>query len=103
MVGGYAVIAHGFPRTTGDLDLLINPTRPNAGRVVRAQECFGYTRGEFEEADFTTAPNFLSSSARGVWIDLMTSVLGIKFEEAAADAQELLFADIPVRYIELAA
>ena len=33
----------------------------------------------------------------------MTSVLGIKFEEAAADALELLFADVPVRYIGLAA
>ena len=97
------MIAHGFPRTTGDLNLLANLTRPNAGRVVRAQECFGYTRGEFEEADFTKAPNFLSSSARGVWIDLMTSVLGIEFEEAAADALEPLFADVPVCYIGLAA
>ena len=103
MVGSYAVIAHGFPRTTGDLDLLVNPTWPNAGRVVRALECFGYTRGEFEEADFTTVPDFLSFSAGEVWIDLMTSVLGIEFEEAAADAPELLFADVPVRYIGLAA
>jgi hypothetical protein len=103
VVGGYAVIAHGFPRTTGDLDLLVNPTRPNAGRVVRALAHFGYTQGEFEEADFTTVPNFLSFSAGGVWIDLMTSVLGIGFEEAAADALELLFADVPVRYIGLAA
>ena len=63
----------------------------------------GYTQGEFEKADFTTVPNFLSFSAGRVWIDLMTSVLGIGFEEAAADALELLFADVPVRYIGLAA
>ena len=103
VVGGHVVIAHGFPRTIGDLDLLVNPTWPNAGRVGRALECFGYTRGEFEEANFTTVPDFLSFSAGGVWIDLMTSVLGIEFEEAAADAPELLFADVPVRYIGLAA
>ena len=33
----------------------------------------------------------------------MTSVLGIEFEEAAADALELLFADVPIRYIGPAA
>ena len=96
------MIAHGFPRTTGDLDLLVNPTWSNAGRVGRALECFGYTQGEFEEADFTTVPDFLSFSAGEVWIDLMTSVLGIEFEEVAGDAPELLFADVPVRYIGLA-
>ena len=45
VVGGYAVIAHGFPRTTADLDLLVRPTVPNARRVVRALARFGYTQG----------------------------------------------------------
>lgn len=31
VVGGYAVVAHGFPRTTGDLDLLVNLTPPKRG------------------------------------------------------------------------
>lgn len=103
VVGGYAVIAHGFPRTTGDLDLLVNPTRPNAGRVVRALGRFGYTQGEFEEADFTTVPHFLSFSSNGVWVDLMTSLLGVSFDEAISNALELTFGDVPVRYIGLAA
>ena len=103
VVGGYAVIAHGFPRTTADLDLLVNPTAPNAERVVQALGRFGYTQGEFEETDFTTVPNFLSFSSNGVWIDLMTSVLGVSFAEAVADGLELTFADVPVRYISLAA
>ena len=42
VVGGYAVIAHGFPRTTGDLDVLVRPTPANARRVVRALARFGY-------------------------------------------------------------
>ena len=29
LVGGYAVIIHGYRRTTGDLDLWINPTPDN--------------------------------------------------------------------------
>ena len=71
--------------------------------MVRALKRFGYTQGEFEETDFITVLNFLSFGSGGAWINLMTSVLGIGFEEAAADALELLFADVPVRYIGLAA
>jgi len=29
LVGGYTVIFHGYNRTTGDLDLWINPTKEN--------------------------------------------------------------------------
>ena len=103
VVGGYAVIAHGFPRTTGDLDLLVRPTPANARRVVRALERFGYSAGEFEEADFTTVPNFLSFATNGVWVDLMTALLGISFDDAGANSLEMKFAEVPVRYIGLAA
>ncbi len=103
VVGGYAVIAHGFPRTTGDLDLWVRPTTANARRVVRALERFGYSEGEFEEADFTKVPNFLSFSSNGAWIDLMTDLLGVGFEAATADALEIAVTDVPVRYISLVA
>lgn len=29
LVGGYAVIYHGYNRTTGDLDIWVNPTSAN--------------------------------------------------------------------------
>ena len=103
VVGGYAVIAHGFPRTTGDLDVLVRPTPANARRVVRALARFGYNSGEFEETDFTTVPNFLSFATNDVWVDLMTQVLGVSFEECAAGSLEIAFADVPVRYISLTA
>lgn len=51
VVGGYAVIAHGFPRTTGALDLLVRPSLANARRIVQALRNVGYTKGEFEEQD----------------------------------------------------
>ena len=103
VVGGYAVIAHGFPRTTGDLDILVRPTLPNAQRVVRALHRFGYVQGEFEEADFLLVPNFLSFLSNGAWIDLMTNLLGVSFEEAVRDALEITFSGVPVRHISLAA
>ena len=103
IVGGYAVIAHGFPRTTADLDILVRPTAANAQRILRALEQYGYVNGEFEAADFTTTPNFLSFSANGVWIDLMTQMLGVSFEECLPGSLQLQFADVPIRYVGLAA
>ncbi|MBC8081953.1 MAG: hypothetical protein H7Z21_01970 [Hymenobacter sp.] len=102
VIGGYAVIAHGFPRTTGDLDVLVRPTAANARRMVRALQRFGYSQGEFEEADFTTVPNFLSASS-SVWIDLMTQVLGVTFDDCLDGSLELTFAGVPVRCMGLAA
>ncbi len=29
IVGGYALAFHGNPRTTGDIDLFVEPTKPN--------------------------------------------------------------------------
>ena len=102
-VGGYAVIAHGFPRTTGGIDILVRPTPDNARRAVRALANYGFTQGEFEEADFLKLPNFLSFSRQDLWIDLLTQVEGASFEECAANTLLLETAGIPVRYINLAA
>jgi len=41
VVGAHALAVHGVPRATGDLDLWIEPTQDNAGRVVAALEQFG--------------------------------------------------------------
>ncbi|MGI4734933.1 MAG: nucleotidyltransferase domain-containing protein [Janthinobacterium lividum] len=66
VVGGYAVIAHGFPRTTGDIDIMVRPTAANAQRVVRALVSYGFVNQEFEEADFIATPNFLSFSRHDI-------------------------------------
>src|SRR3954470_12790090 len=36
VVGAYALAAHGFPRTTGDIDMFVRATPENAARVFRA-------------------------------------------------------------------
>jgi hypothetical protein len=41
VVGAYALAFHGAPRTTGDIDIWIRPTRDNAFKVHRALIAFG--------------------------------------------------------------
>ncbi|WP_084119954.1 hypothetical protein [Aquiflexum balticum] len=33
LVGGFAVILHGYPRTTGDIDLWVNRTKDNYKKI----------------------------------------------------------------------
>ncbi|HEX6839638.1 MAG TPA: hypothetical protein VF334_23835, partial [Polyangia bacterium] len=42
IVGAHALAAHGRPRATQDLDLLVEPTKANARRVGAALADFGY-------------------------------------------------------------
>jgi hypothetical protein len=41
IVGAHALAAHGIPRATGDLDVLVEPTPENARRVIEALGAFG--------------------------------------------------------------
>ena len=54
IVGAYALAIHGRPRATGDLDLWVEATPANAGRVMRALAAFGAPVSDIAEADFAT-------------------------------------------------
>jgi hypothetical protein len=36
LIGGFAVIAHGYPRLTADVDVLVRPDEPNYARLAHA-------------------------------------------------------------------
>ena len=42
LVGGYALVFHGAPRYTGDIDILVKPDSENAQRVIEALDEFGF-------------------------------------------------------------
>lgn len=45
LVGGYAVMAHGYVRATQDIDIWVRPTVENAQRVLIALDAFGMPPG----------------------------------------------------------
>ncbi|WP_353717354.1 hypothetical protein [Dyadobacter sp. 676] len=44
VLGGHAVIAHGYLRTTGDVDIFVNPTDENAEKLLKVMFRHGYTK-----------------------------------------------------------
>lgn len=101
VLGGHAVIAHGYLRTTGDIDIFVGATDQNAKRIIRALERFGYTNGEFEQSDFTQVPNYLSFSRYDGWIDLMTFTLGVTFDECYKNRVILSTEGVIINFISL--
>ena len=105
IVGAYALAAHGFPRATGDIDIFVAPTVENAERVYRALVDFGAP----VSAHGVTAEDFARKGA--VYqiglpprrIDLLTSISGVEYEEAAADAVHGHVGACAVRFIGRAA
>jgi hypothetical protein len=81
VIGGIAAIAHGVPRATFDLDILIEATSDNARRLLDA-----LSGGGFATALLTSPEELLSHEITifrdRLRIDVQTSTPGLVFEEA---------------------
>jgi hypothetical protein len=81
VIGGIAAIAHGVPRTTFDLDMLIEAAPDNAQRLLDA-----FIEAGFGTATLITAEQLLEHEVTvfddRVRIDVQTSTPGLNFADA---------------------
>jgi hypothetical protein len=90
VVGGYAVTYHGYPRTTGDLDLWIDRTETNAGRVVDALRAFGFDVPTLAPSLFLEEDRIVRIGHPPLRVEVFPSISGVDFapcyDERVADA-----------------
>ena len=98
LVGGQAVIAHGYPRLTKDLDLWVNPTAENGARVLRALEAFGTPLANFAPERFEDPATMLSIGSDPFRVDILTGLPGVEFDSAWSrrESVELESAKLPL-------
>ncbi len=84
VVGAYALAFHGAPRFTGDLDILIRPTRANAACLITALDDFGFATELTPEAVADTRC-MLEMGVPPVQIHVMSAISGVEWDEAWAD------------------
>jgi hypothetical protein len=99
VVGAFAVAYHGYPRYTGDLDLLIRPTADNAARVLRTLSQFGFSRLDITADDLQYEGKIVQLGMPPNRIDLITSISGVSFEEAWTSRSDGDLGGAPVRFI----
>ena len=89
LVGGMAVNLHGYRRSTGDMDVFVNPTKANHVKLRKVHADFGMHMGEMELVDDfmdTKKYDVFTFGISPIQIDLMTACKGITFDEAFANA-----------------
>jgi|SRR5581483_9572652 len=99
IVGAHALAYHGAPRLTGDLDILVRPEIENADRILRALEEFGFGNLELTREDFQSQDKVVQLGVAPVRIDIITSLTGLSWEEAAGGKVAGDYGDIAVHYL----
>ena len=82
LVGGQAVIAHGYPRLTKDLELWVRPSIENGVRVLAALEQFGTPLPNFSPERLVDRRTLLMLGRDPFRIDILTDIPGVDFDAA---------------------
>jgi predicted nucleotidyltransferase len=100
VVGGFAVALHGVVRATKDIDILIEATRENAERALRALEglTWGISR-ELDASEVVTKPiTIIGDDPR---VDLLTLAWSVRYADAAPKVQKVEIDGVEIPYADL--
>ena len=83
LVGGYAVILHGYRRTTGYMDIWVNTTLDNLNKLKKAFLGFGLPTNDLTDEKFLhdNSVDVFTDGRSPVSIDVMKAVKGLQFNE----------------------
>ena len=103
LVGGYSVIYHGFPRTTGDLDIFVEVSPENYELIQKAFVEFGMAIFDMTENNFlfNEKLNVFSFGRPPVSIEILKEISGLTFKEVYKNAIETIVEEIPLKIIRL--
>jgi predicted nucleotidyltransferase len=82
LVGGQAVIAHGYPRLTKDMALWVRPTAENGAKVLAALAEFGAGPEALRAEQFEDPRTLLMLGRDPFRIDILTDIPGVTFDGA---------------------
>jgi hypothetical protein len=99
VVGGYALMAHGHPRYTGDIDFWVNPARENIANLLAALAQFGFASVGLKEDDFFVEQAVIQLGFPPARIDLMVAVSGVEFAGAYKSRLEVDLDDTRINVI----
>ncbi|MCC6760553.1 MAG: hypothetical protein IT252_05025 [Chitinophagaceae bacterium] len=101
LVGGYAVILHGYPRTTGDMDIWVNRDAANFQRLQKAFAQFGMPMFDMTEERFLhhTDIDVFRFGRKPVAIDIMTKMGGLDFKECYCMATVFNDDDLTIKVV----
>lgn len=91
LIGGFALAAYGYTRSTDDLDVLVRPSPENARRVFAALASFGapVQQHGIRPDDFARAGYGYRMGIKPVCIEILTTIDGLDFDAASVGKRRL--------------
>ena len=99
VVGAFAVAHHGFPRYTGDLDILVRASGPNSERLLGALAAFGFGSLGIRPEDFQAPGKVIQLGVQPNRIDLLTSISGVSFDDAWKSREQANLDGVPIQFL----
>ena len=101
VVGGLAVVVHGYPRFTGDMDIWMKLTDANATKMLKVLEEFGFSSLGISKEDLLQVDAVIQIGIRPLRIDLMNEIAGISFDDAFSERKEISRENVIINFIGL--
>ena len=95
VVGGMAIIQHGYTRATEDVDLLVEDSRENQAKVYKAMESLP-DKAIQELGDDDLRDYVVVRVADEIVVDLMTAACGIAYPEASQAVEIITIDGVPI-------
>lgn len=102
LIGGYAVVYHGYARTTGDMDIWLALGNDNKEKVAKTLQDFGIddeSLSIFNNIDFTKPQNVFYFGKEPRRIDFLTMVSNVNFEDAYKQAESFPLGNVNIPVI----
>ena len=82
LIGGYAVIIHGYVRNTNDIDIVVSNDPENVTRCLEALEEFGFGGPELRTALTSVEKDVVRMGVEPMKIEILNYLNGVNFAEA---------------------
>jgi predicted nucleotidyltransferase len=102
LVGAYALAAQGYPRSTLDIDIWVDPTKENSMKVFKALSEFGAPLEKIGPNSFEQNGIMFQIGVAPCRIDIITEISGdIDFQSAMNRAKQVKIEDISLNILSI--
>jgi len=99
IVGAHALAFYGHPRSTGDLDILIEAGEENAHKIIDVMDKFGVASLGWTVKDLLEKDSVIQIGVAPVRIDIINSLTGVSWTEIDSGKVKGFYENIQVFYI----
>ena len=100
VIGGYAVVYHGYVRSTNDIDIWIDIEKENILKTLKALDEFGFSSLKIKDTDFS--PNqIIQLGYPPHRIDLITTPAGVEFQTCYECREQVVIDNTTINIIDL--